>query len=145
MSTPMVRIDAGGQVLQLRRDMLKVPPNLRKELRPSLRKVGARVQATAEKNAAWSSRIPAAMHLRVSFSHNRPGVFIQVDKTKAPHARAYEGIIIQWFRHPLFGDREYWFKQQSRPYLVPSLESNEGEAFTAIRATVDEVLSKLGL
>ena len=145
MSVPVIETSAAAQVMQLRRDLLKVPPNVRRAMRPSLRKVGERVQRTAEANASWSSRIPAAHFLRVSFSANRPGVFIKVDHNKAPHARPFEGILLWTFRHPVYGDRETWVSQRSRPYLVPALESNEGEAFVAIRSTVDEVLAKLGL
>lgn len=145
MSVPTVAIEGRDQVLQLRRDLLKIPTNLRKEIRPALREAAENVKRGAQGNSHWSSRIPAAMRIRVSFAQNRPGVFIVVDKGKAPHARPYEGIIVGSFRHPVFGDRDVWVTQQTRPYLVPALESNEGETFTLIRSTVDEVMAKLGL
>jgi len=145
VSVPVVQVSGTDQVLQLRRDLLKVPQEAQRGLRRAVREIGSDVQQTSQANASWSSRIPGAHFMRVSLSQSRPGVFIRVDHNKAPHARPYEGILQWTFRHPVYGDRENWVEQQSRPYLVPALESNEGQAFTAIRSTVDEVLSKLGL
>lgn len=145
MSVPAVRVEGREQVIQLRRDLLKVPPQMQKSLRRTVREIGSEVQQTSEANASWSSRIPGAHFMRVSLSQSRPGVFIKIDHNKAPHARPYEGILQWTFRHPVFGDRENWVSQASRPYLIPALESNKGAAFTAIRSTVSEVLRKLGL
>lgn len=145
MSVPTVAVEGRDRVTQLRRDLLKIPTNIRKEVRPALREAGESVKRAAQGNSHWSSRIPAAMRIRVSFAQRRPGVFIVVDKNKAPHGRPYEGIIMGSFRHPVFGNRDVWVTQETRPYLVPALESNEGETFTLIESTVDEVMAKLGL
>lgn len=145
MTVPTLEVRGRDQVLQLRRDMLKVPTEMRTALRRPLREAVQGVLAEGQENASWSSRIPGAMRIRTSFSGRRPGVFVQVDRSKAPHGRPFEGIVSWTFRHPVFGNREVWVTRRSRPYLVPALESNEGEAYTLIRSSVDEVLQKLGL
>lgn len=145
MSVPVLEFSGSQAVLRLRRNMLKVPQEARTAIRKPLREAGQQVLADARGNASWSSRIGGAMRIRTSFSSRRPGVFIQVDRNKAPHARPFEGIV-QWsFRHPVFGNREVWVEQASRPYLVPALDENEGEAVALIASTVEDVLAKLGI
>lgn len=145
MSVPTLEFNGSDAVLRLRRNMLKVPEEMRTAVRRPLRAAAQQVMAEAQDISGWSSRIGPAMRIRTSFASRRPGVFIQVDRRKAPHARPYEGIVQWTFRHPVFGNREVWVDQASRPYLVPALEANEGEALTLIASTIDEVLSKLGI
>jgi hypothetical protein len=56
-----------------------------------------------------------------------------------PHARPYEGISQQgstsYFRHPVFGNRENWVSQATRPYAWPAVlgrrdDANSGGAST---------------
>ncbi len=145
MSVPTLEFDGGKAILRLRRNMLKVPREMRTAIRRPLREAAQGMMETAQGNASWSSRIGPAMRIRTSFSSRRPGVFIQVDRKNAPHARPYEGIVQWTFRHPVFGNREVWVSQRSRPFLVPALESNEGESLTLIESTIDDVLAKLGI
>lgn len=145
MTVPTMELHGREELLRLRRNMLKVPQEMRTAVRRPLRVAAQEVRDDAASNASWSSRIGPAMRIRTSFSGRKPGVFIQVDRRRAPHGRAFEGIVRPTFRHPVFGDREVWVEEESRPYLVPSLESNEGEALTLIASTIDDVLAKLGI
>lgn len=121
-----------------------VPAEMRSRLAARLRPIGERTVADAKARASWSSRIPAAIHLRVSFSGKNPGLIITVDHTVAPHARAYEGIVYDVFRHPLFGDREYWYDQKSRRYVWPAVQATQQEVADLADDVIDEVFAAAG-
>ena len=62
------------------------------------------------------------------------GVQLRVSSANAPHARPYEGMGQGGqFRHPVYGNRENWVAQATRPY-----------AFPAVRATADKILPAIG-
>lgn len=146
MTVPAITVTEGGtEVRLLVRDLMRVPEQVRNELRPALREAGSEVLRDASARAGWSTRIPGAMSLRVSFSKARPGVFITVSQSRAPHARPLEGILGQGsFRHPTFGG-DPWVSQATRPYLLPALVANEGRAYTVIQQAVDRALARAGL
>lgn len=65
---------------------------LRKNLRAAAEPAAGQVRA----NASWSSRIPAAVAVRVAFTAKRgAGVSVVVNRKQAPHARPFEN-----FGHP---------------------------------------------
>jgi hypothetical protein len=55
---------------------------------------------------------------------------------EGPHARAYEGLLDDAFRHPLFG-WDVWFDQQARPYILPAIDA----AYPRIRSEVNDALA----
>lgn len=126
------------------RDIARVPVELQARLRPKIRAAGMEVLQAAAVNASWSSRIPGAMSLRSAFKDGSPGVTIRVDTTKAPHARPYEGIVKDSFRHPVFGDRSNWVSQAARPYLLPAARAGYAVVAAAIGDAVDEALTAAG-
>jgi len=100
---------------------------------------GQAIIAEARANAAqWSTRIPDAIRLSVL----KTGVMIRVSGKKAPHARPYEGIGTrrQTFRHPVFGDREHWVEQNTRPFLMPAVRNHAREVRSEVVRTIDQVL-----
>lgn len=120
-----------------------MPPAIRTGLRVGFRKAGMGVMADAKTNAAWSSRIPAAMSLRTSTKSANAGVFIRVDAKKAPHARPYEGFGNRGtsFRHPVYGNRENWVTQATRPFLYPAAVKGRAAVMAAAENAVKAAFS----
>jgi hypothetical protein len=131
-------------------DLRRLPQETRKKIRPKLRRIGDRVAATAKANASWSSRIPATVRVVTSFRFEREGVDVKLGGRGAPHARAYEGLTRNPFRHPVHGDprktrKEWaWVYQAARPMLQPAARQHEAETHREMRAVLDEVGAELG-
>lgn len=127
-------------------DMGKIPKDLKVKLRPGLRDVGQIVRDQARVNAAWSRRIPAATRVSVGFTKRNPGVAVQVNKNRAPHARPFEhGGMPGEFRHPVFGHRDRpWEPQRARPFLAKALEEKAPEAERKIAEVFDKVSRDAG-
>ncbi|GAA4626614.1 hypothetical protein GCM10023196_035570 [Actinoallomurus vinaceus] len=118
-----------------------VPKDIKKEIRPELRAAGELVAAQARVNASWSTRIPRATRVSVSFAKRKPGVSVVVDRRKAPHARPFEhGGRQGEFRHPVYGHRDRWVPQEARPFLEPAADARAGEAAKRIENAVDRVI-----
>lgn len=133
------------EIERLIRDMGRVPDDLRRKLRPKLRAAGRLVADDAKLRASWSTRIPRAISVRTSFTKNRPGVSVVVDRKRAPHARPYEhGGREGKFRHPVFGNREVWVSQVARPFLAPAFDAKNNEAGRLITEAVDETTRDAG-
>lgn len=131
-------------IRRLIRDLGKIPPSLRKSLRPAIRAAAQPIVSDARQRASWSTRIPGAIKVSQTFSGRRAGVRIVVSSRRAPHARAYEGIGGQRvFRHPVFG-HDVWVGQQTRPFLIPAVQAHAGTVRTAIAETVDRVVREHG-
>jgi len=126
------------EVERLIRDLGKIPDDLKRKLRPRLRIAGRLVADQAKLNASWSTRIPGATKVSVSFTLRRPGVAVVVDKNKAPHARPFEhGGNPGDFRHPVFGHRDRWVSQPARPFLAPAFEAKRDAAAQQVEDAVD--------
>lgn len=118
----------------------KFPAELRLELRPRLKAGGEGAVQAVKTAASWSTRIPGATRLRVSFARRTAGVAIVVNRNRAPHAlnlehRGRPGTV----RHPRWGDRRHWLTQPARPFAHPAAEpwlrgvdSGIGEAVDAV-------------
>lgn len=130
--------------MQLRRtgDLLReISTEVRREIRPAIKKAAEPIVRDAKKNASWSSRIPKAIRVSVL----KRGVEIRVSAKKAPHARVLEGITgNRTFRHPLFGNRERWFDQKTRPFLTPAVEKHLPKVRAAVIRIVDEAAVRHG-
>lgn len=137
--------DLPGEIRKLAKDIGRFPAELRKELRPALKKAAEPIAAGARSRAAWSSRIPGAISLRARLGTRDPGVSLRVLGSRAPHGRAYEGIRgNSVFRHPVFGHRDRWVEQPTRPYAAPAVEAGAGGVLTAAAEAVTEVARDLG-
>lgn len=117
-------------------DLGKIPPELRRQLRPAMRKAALPILEDAKRRASWSTRIPGAISIRSSFSGRRPGVSLRVDSAKAPHARPYESGSARnrQLRHPVFADGEKdrsewtWVNENTRPFFFPAVRAGGDEA-----------------
>lgn len=132
------------EIERLIRDLGGIPKEMRRMLRPGLRKAGGRVLTRARSNASWSTRIPGATRIAVKFAGREPGVSIVTNAKRAPHARPYEGITGEaTFRHPVFGNREVWVTQRTRPFLAPAADT-EGDAVEKDIADVVDTVVRFG-
>jgi len=109
-----------------------------RELNKELRKVlKSTIIPAAKSNASWSSRIPGAIKPTVGTTK----IGARVASKQAPHGRAFEGLQKGLrgngtFRHPVFGNRNVWVNQATRPYLAPAFDSKAGEATKAAEAAI---------
>jgi hypothetical protein len=123
---------SGDPTYVVAEDMRNLPEALRKKVRPKIRQAVEIVAADARTRAGWSSRIPATVRIRTSFRTDREQVSVDAGGKNAPHARPYEGLGRNPFRHPVYGNREVWVPQAARPFLMPAARAH--------RATVDGLL-----
>ena len=136
---------AGEEILRVLDVFGPLPAEIRRELRPALRRVAQPVLRQAKVNASWSTRIPGAIRISTSFSRRTAGVAITVSARKAPHARPFENLGRTGnFRHPLFGDRERWVSQAARPFLFPAVAAADPELVRETGRVVAEVARKHG-
>lgn len=133
------------QLRDLVQDLGKVPNEVRKRIRPVLRRSAQKPLAEARRNASWSSRIPGATRISVGFSKRTPGVALVVNRHKAPHARAYEnGGKNGTFRSPVFGNRKKWVNHTARPFLFKVARPWADQVSTDVGEVVDKVARDLG-
>lgn len=118
----------------------RIPVELRRQLRPALRRAAEPILRDAQRRAAWSTRIPGAITVRTSFSQRTPGLRLRVDAGKAPHARPFEmgsqraagGSL----RHPVFGNRNVWVAQRTRPFFFPAVNAGRPAVMAETNAAV---------
>jgi hypothetical protein len=139
----------------------KIPPDLRRELRPAVRQAAQVVMEDAQRRASWSSRIPGAMRVSVRLSGRGAGASVVVSAAKAPHGRPYEHLGQPGtFRHPVFWPRSRhmvfgverpgafkhgrWVSQAARPYLFPAAEARADAAAKEIDQAVQRVMLRHG-
>ncbi|MEU4576609.1 HK97 gp10 family phage protein [Nonomuraea sp. NPDC023979] len=145
------------ELRRLIRDLSGLPADVRRELRPALRKAGQHALVQARANASWSRQIPPAIRLSVSFAARRPGVTLIGDRRKAPPIRAFENLGRQgFFRHPVpntrrrglraaaSGERRRWVSQRARPFLFPAAEQAMQQIDADIGAAVEAAARKHG-
>lgn len=128
-----------GELQEMVRDLGKMPKDLSKEMRPMLKRTGEGALRDAKSNASWSTRIPGATRLAITFAKSNTGVAIRTNKNRAPHARPIENAGKKGsFRHPIFG-RDDWASQEARPYMQPAADAWQSHADEEIGKVVDEV------
>lgn len=106
-------------------------------LRRNLRKAAEPIRQQVQANAAWSTRIPAAVAIGTAFNKSSTGVFIRVNARKAPHARPFENSGLRGvFRHPVFAS-DVWVAQQSRPFFFNETDKHAFEVEVAVAEAVE--------
>lgn len=141
-------IEVGG-VKELASLLGALPAEVRSALRPALDEAARVIADKAKENAAYSTRIPAAIYTRAKFGARTGGAVVGVDAAKAPEARVLElgneGRRSATFRHPLFGNTNYWYPQDRQPFLFPALAEKRAEAVAIVEAAVKEAARAGGL
>lgn len=126
------------QLHQAADDLRKMSTEVRRELRPTLKRGAQPILKQAKANASWSKRIPGAIRLSVL----KRGVAVRVSAKKAPHARPLEGMTgNRTFRHPFFGNREIWYEQETRPFLQPAAAAHGREVTEMVTQMIDRAAS----
>lgn len=123
---------------EMRARLANVEPKLRGALRQAFRQAANPIVADMRNRASWSSRIPGAISVQSKFGPNVAGVFIRVDSSKAPHARAYElgqGPGASTFRHPVFGT-DRWVTQETRPFFFAAGKAHRAEVVAAAQSAL---------
>lgn len=140
---------ASLQFSQLQRDLGRMSTVQRRLIRQAAEQIGQSALSDAKSRASWSRRIPSAISMRgfTDTTRGRVGVELRVSKS-VPYARAYEGISQQgssgYFRHPVFGNRQVWVSQQTRPYLWPAVSGRRNQMLQAIEQVVEQAAREAG-
>ena len=128
----MSTLSLSGDLATLIRDMREIPGEAGRHMGVTMKRSADQVLREAKNRAGWSSRIPGALDTRVTArSAARPGVVIIGRVNRAPHLRLYEGLAgggrKNTFRHPLYGNREYWYSQATRPFIIPAVAATRSQ------------------
>lgn len=114
-------------------------PELASEFRKSLRLAGGIIAGIAQRNAAWSTKIPGTIKSRTSGA----SVTVVAGGPNAPAAAAFEhGGNSGVFRHPVFGT-DTWVNQPARPFLKPAVDEGTPAAQKAAVDALDLVVGKI--
>ena len=129
---------------QLTKDLARIEPELRKELRNRFRELIQPVADDAKSRASWSSRIPNAIRISLGAKN----MSLTAKAVDAPHAKAYEGLAKgsgsrSGFRHPVYG-RDVWVSQSTRPFLLPAVQAHSDEVYRKVEEILDDITGRLG-
>lgn len=133
---------------ELARDLYRMPAATKRQMRKTFSNAAQPMLADAKSRASWSSRIPGAISVQVTSTDVRLGVALRISAAAAPHARPYEGLSAQggssYFRHPVFGNRENWVSQTTRPYAWPAVKAASDKVIPAIGAAFEDAARECG-
>lgn len=138
---------ASLQLSAVARDLYRMGPAQRRRLRTEFNRIGQAMLSDARSRAGWSTRIPASLEARpiTDMTRGRVGVELRARLSKAPHARAFEGLgQVGSFRHPVYGNRENWVDQKTRPYLWPAVRGRSRDAERAAQNVYEQVARECG-
>lgn len=142
---PGLSADLSGLGAQLKEVDAKFASAVRRRIRAVVQESGKDILEAMKRSASWSTRIPDATNLRTSFGVRSSGVTVATSARKAPHARPYEGVNGDgMFRHPLFGDRQDWIEQHTRPFFFASSDEATPEVEKHIDEAIDEAIREAG-
>lgn len=129
-----VRVDGFNEFA---RDLRRLEPLARKELFKNLRAVAVTLAATARSNAPYrSGNLRRAIRVR----QRRGSPAVVVLSKDAPYARTIE----YGRRHPLYGNRRYWYTQPRVPFLEDAVDSNRPAALVAVNRALTDALRRTG-
>ncbi|MFF9097559.1 hypothetical protein ACF1AX_31110 [Streptomyces sp. NPDC014802] len=92
-------------------------------------------------------RMSRAVKLEVRTASRDAGVRIRVDGRKMPSQQRalqsyMEGVKRPW-RHPVFGNREVWVKQQPKPYFFKTVRPMGAASRVQVNRAIDRVAKKI--
>jgi len=117
---------------ELRRSLREFTPAFKKSFDRRLRSIAREAADDARARAAWSKKIPPGI---TSGATNR-GPYIRYRAT-APTIGRLNELRATW-RHPLFGNRKYWYMQRGRKFLQPAADAKN----EAIEREMEEAISE---
>ena len=141
-----VEVDA-KELGQLARDLKDLEGGKKQvaALRRNLKAAAEPAAAQVRRNASWSSRIPAAVAVRVAFTAKKgAGMSVVVNRNKAPHARPFENDGSGGtFEHYVFGGPGK-ATQVARPFFFREMEGVMPDVEKAAMNAVDEAAKAAG-
>jgi hypothetical protein len=102
-----------------------------------LRAAGNLVAADARNRAAFSPDTAGSIRVLVS----RGNVKVRAGGGTVTQAAPLENRGKGHPRHPLFGDREYWYANKTPAYLAPALDAHREEVVQIIEKAVEDAVS----
>ena len=93
--------------------------------------------AAREISASFSTRIPASIRITGGTSK----VYIRAGGPSAPNAYPFD----TGARHPLFGNRDWWYPQPKKPFLEEAYVLTQNEMADAFALVIDDWCDELGL
>lgn len=141
----VISVDA-DDFRNFQRTLKQLDQTVSRELNRELRRVlNATIVPAARANASWSSRIPGAIKPTVGTTK----IGARVASKQAPHGRAFEGLAKglrsrSSFRHPVFGNRNVWVSQATRPFLAPAFDTHAAAATKAAEQAIDSAARAAG-
>ncbi len=124
---------------------------LRAAAKPMVPAVKAAIRDIPSKRGYTASglrgRMTRAVKLEVRTTGRDAGVRIRVDGRKMPsgdkNLQSYmEGVKRPW-RHPVFGNREVWVKQQPKPYFFKTVDRIGTRTRRDVNQAMDRVAKKI--
>lgn len=139
---------ASVQVQALARDLYRIGPKQRRKLQANIGRIGQSALSDARSRAgAWSSRIPGAIEGKpvTDMTRGSVGYMIRVRLSAAPHGRAFEGLGQGGsFRHPVFGNRDVWVSQPTRPFVWPAVSGRRSQIQSACLSAFEDAARECG-
>lgn len=145
MSDVRITVD-DSSFRDLQRSIRTIDREIAKELNRELRDVlRTTVIPAAQSNASWSSRIPRAIRPSVTTRQ----IAVRIAARAAPHGALFERghsgrTQSDRWRHPVFGNRDNWVSQPTRPFLRPAVHDNADQAIEAASDAVTAAAHKAG-
>lgn len=139
-----VNIDAEG-LRQLVADMKELEGGKAQvaALRRNLKAAAEPAADQVRQNASWSTRIPAAVGVRVAFTARNVGVTVFVNRKKAPGARPIENdSAFGSFTHPVFGHGST--SQAAKPFFFDQIEQHLPAVERAASEAIEEAARTAG-
>lgn len=115
---------------------------MRKRLRLGLKAAAEPIAADMRSRTSWSTKIPGSIRVGVT----QKGVYIRAGGPKAPNAAPFEGGPNNQatFRHPVFGHRDRWVTQDTRPFALPALQSGQAEMVERVGDEIEQAFRDVG-
>ena len=89
----------------------------------------------ARRLASWSRQISTGIHVDTSGDGKSATVWSEVGPAYPAETRA---------RHPLFGNRKYWYGPPGTKFLGPAADAKAGDAMDRYAKKLDRLLAKAG-
>lgn len=116
----------------------RLEPAVQKQLKGELRKSVVEIVGTARGLASWSQKIPPAIVPTVTAT----GAGIRVKASQVPLAGLAER---RHWRHPLFGNKNFWFPQSATASVRPAIRAHEASEVREMNRAVDRAARQVGL
>lgn len=136
-----VRLEGTASVSFIADKLRAVPKASQRAVRKAIVSSTSGLRSDMARRASWSTRIPGAIGMRVSFA--RASVELRVNSKRAPHARPYEGMGSPGtFRHPVYGHRTVWVSQATRPFFFPAVQGKRQKIRDAVETAIIATLPR---